>query len=120
MPPTTNTTKKSELENKNGLLDKYRVWFFPAQPEEVELEETEEAIRSTFGVMTRGDDEGGDKAGTDLNTGRIYENRRMIWENRKRLVRIDERTAFIARIIFVLFIALIVSIGSGLVVAYVM
>lgn len=46
----------------------------------------------------------------DQNTG-------MTHENRYRIVRIDERTAFIAKIVFVLFLGFLASVAAGIVVA---
>lgn len=45
------------------------------------------------------------------------DNRGLIYENRQRLVRVDERTAFIAKIVFGLFLAFVGAVGAGLLLA---
>lgn len=49
----------------------------------------------------------------DKMEGRVDENAQMTQENNLKLGRIDERTAWIARIIFAVFVAFVVSVGAG-------
>lgn len=106
------------------LQKKLRIYFFSA--DQGDLLEGETRKRHSEVIIPEADFKRGEPeqyAMTDPDHEVLREevkaNRRRLNETRIWLSRIDERTAFIARIIFVLFMAFIVSVGAGLVLAFV-
>lgn len=108
--------------NTKSILDKCKVWFFSTAEEDILHEEIEERDFDSYSnLITRGE-EPFEMADEDHEfiRGEVKNNRRMINEVRVRVSRIDERTSFIAKLIFGMFIGIIVSVGGGLILAWVM
>lgn len=102
-----------------GLVDRCRVWFFPTRPKElrIKVEEGEDGdvvvddrLPHTVTEPPPSDE--------DVDITKTDRNRELIHQNAKRITRIDERTAFIARIVFALFVAFFVSLGAGIAVTW--
>lgn len=113
-----------------NIVERCRILFFPARPEDLELPSEGEVELQASGdgnELAEGDISGEsemDDAGardtvTTKAEQRSKENRGMIYENRERLVRIDERTAFLTKIVVSFFLAFVVAVGAGLVLAFV-
>lgn len=65
-------------------------------------------------LMRGGEDKGEKKDNpSDFIKEEIRTNRKMIYETRNWIGRIDERTAFIARIVFAMFVSFIVAVAAG-------
>ena len=101
----------------DGTRNRVKVWFFQTDLGEDDKEDkfsSYDSYREKGNEMSDGRDDG--RSGMEKQ---VNDNTAMTHENRKRIVRIDERTAFIARIIFALFIGFLVSLGAGLTIAVV-
>lgn len=91
------------------IRDKYRVYFLPQSSTHSSSDDVEGRSYS----MGEGEEDrldGLDEYGIE----RVDENRKMINDNANRIVRIDERTAFMARILFGMLIAMIASVGVAI------
>jgi len=99
-----------EKHSEMGVVGRYKMYFLPEKSEEGVDDRT--AFKTAGDTISQQSDGGGRGERVDNNT-------KMIYENRNRIVRIDERTAFIARIVFTLLITFVVSVGAGLLIAFV-
>jgi len=100
-----------------ALKDALEVLFWPAS----ENNHIEEPFFRGGGDIEDGKMEEGNPKDDDTDSRRLERleskadnNTTRAIENRKRIVRIDERTAYIARIVFALFISFVASVGAGL------
>lgn len=98
-----------------GAREKYRVWFHQTDLSEDDIEDKFSGYNSYSKEGNQMSDGSSDRSGEMEK--QVNDNTAMTHENRKRIVRIDERTAFIARIIFALFIGFLVALAGGLTVA---
>lgn len=92
------------------VVERYKMYFLPE--ESVEGSEDRTVFQRAGDRISQSSD-GGSRG------ERVDNNRAMIYENRNRIVRIDERTAFIARIVFTLLVTFVVSVGAGLLIAFI-
>jgi len=98
------------------------MWFWTTDEKQVD-HPLDKEIEEQNRYFTRGgdefveDDTEGNSSSKDLGE-RVRSNRDGIIDNRKRIVRIDERTALMLRLLFVMVVTLIVSIGAGLTVSW--
>jgi len=112
-----------------GLRERWEIWFNAEEPITGAYKLSDEGEQKDE-TLTRGGQHGGGGSLPEDTDGpiddtehrrmrdRISENESRSTENRRRVIRIDERTAFIARIVFALFVTFIVSVGVGLLLAF--
>lgn len=104
------------------LRDKARIWFYSTAEAEVMNLPIEELTYEEYEKRALLRNDAGDMMGDpDHNVIReeVRSNREMIHNMRVRVSRIDERTAFQSKILFGLFLAIVGSIGAGLVIAFI-
>lgn len=105
----------------SNLRSKIRIWFFSTASEDIMNFPLEELTYDEYErrALLRSD---GESAMSNPDHSVIREevktNREMIHSMRVRVSRIDERTAFQSKILFGLFLSIVVSIGAGLVLAF--
>lgn len=106
--------------DSRSFIDKCRVWFTSTADKDILEEELEELRLDQYGSLLRSGEEPTEMADPEHEFIReeVRNNRRMINEVRVRVSRVDERTSFIAKIVFGVFIAMLVSIGGGLILAF--
>lgn len=105
------------MSQKLPLKERVKIWFWPANvtsdeyKSELERDKVETPLKDREGGQM--DDSAGEQSNSKIDN-RVSKNTEMTHENRHRIIRIDERTAFIAKIIFALFIAFVVAVGAGM------
>jgi len=108
-----------------AIRDRLEIWFNAEKPitgaykaqdkvEEREEELTREAEGGGGESLPDGTEGPTDDTENRRMRNRISDNESRSTENRRRIIRIDERTAFIARIVFALFITFLGSVAVGL------
>lgn len=105
-----------------SIRDRCRLWFFSAAEDDMLYEDVSNKYAEIDlpDLQLRGG-EGENTSMSDPDHDVIREevraNRKTLNETRVWVSRIDERTAFIARIVFALFVSFIAAVGAGLVLA---
>lgn len=111
------------------IRDRLEIWFNAEKPITGAYKTQDKGEQNEEELSREGDGGGGGslpdgKDGPTEDTehrrmkDRISDNESRSTENRRRIIRIDERTAFIARIVFALFITMLSSIAVGLLFAF--
>lgn len=118
------------MSSLGDRLSRFRKYCYPVEQSEIDREirenkkyllraEKEEEEENEEDIV-RGSGSGNDwRSAQPQDSGPdVYSNRRMIVETRRKVAVIDERTAFIARMVLMLVSSFVLAVGAGLVVAF--
>ena len=112
-----------EMTYLERLRARWQIWFHTTNPEVLVEDDKPDSFKDKIDreseIVTRGGEDQSGKTSRVQKTKELADdNRSLIYENRQRLARVDERTAFIAKLVFGLFIAFLGATGAGLLVAF--